>query len=336
MCCLKALKGKIDMKEEEKIERELFNMACSFENMERWRSKGAGLINFQSKLESSNHIRKEISRIIETELNSQNTEKHVTPLRSAIESPDHFFTEFIQDQKMQSVALMAGCIAHDFKNFIHIIAVNTNKIISIKNDPEIVRHCNQIIDVCSRALELTNNMFSLARESIALDREIDLNEELKKDVAMLVKALPADIRLKTALFPNPLLIIGNATRISQVIVNLVNNAAEAMDSGGWVAIVTDRVELKEQDCLGHANARPGEFITITVSDSGPGISPESILRIFDPFYSTKKKKDNAGLGLAMVYAIIRDHHGWIDVESKPGKGTRFKIFFPFLHEGDKA
>ena len=319
------------MKEGKEMKNGFFNGPWSLVNTEKWRSKGAGLINFQSRLENSNHIRKEIDGITGTGSNSQNIEKHAKPLSTAIESPDHYFTEFIQDQKMQSIALMAGGIAHGFKNFIHIIAVSTNKIMSIKNDPGIARHCNLIIDVCSRALELTNNMFSLAQKTNDPNRKIDLNKELKKDIAMLIEALPSDIELKTSLFPGSLWIIGNATRISHAIMNLVNNASEAMDGGGWIAISSDRVELKEQDCLGHANARPGEFVRLTVSDSGPGIPGESIHRIFDPFYSTKEEKDHAGLGLAVVYTIVRGHKGWIDIENDHGKGTCFTIYFPEKH-----
>lgn len=278
-----------------------------------------------------------VSKITETkktlETLSSTINKSLEDINSVMDSLDHFFAEYIQDQKMQSIGLMAGGIAHDFKNFIHIIAVNTNRIKGLEKDRNIVKRCEQIIDVCSRASELTNDMFSLAKGSRVRTCEMNLNEELEKVAALLAGTLSETINLEIVLCTTPPSIIGNATQISRVITNLVNNAAEAMDGEGRIAITTQKVVLKEQDCLGHANARPGEFNTVTISDTGPGIPQDSISRIFDPFFSTKKKKSNVGLGLAMVYAIVRDHHGWIDVASKAGKGTCFTIYFPVKDQG---
>ena len=113
-----------------------------------------------------------------------------------------------------------------------------------------------------------------------------------------------------------------------MITNLVNNGKEAIETEGIISVKTKEVILKANDCLKHGNARPGKFVVLAVSDSGPGIPRDVIPGIYDPFVSTKKGDGNAGFGLAIVYTIVQRHNGWIDVKSKAGMGTRFSVYFP--------
>ena len=263
---------------------------------------------------------------------STNVNESVIRMKAVTESLDHSFAEYIQDQKMQSISLMAGGIAHDFNNFIHIINMNTNLIMTLGKDQKINERCKHIIDACSRTSELIEVMSTLANGVQLWCSEINLNEQLRKDIELLDGTLSESVKLETQFCSGNPVIIGNATQIGRVVTNLVKNAEEALDGKGSIVVETKKAVLEEEECMGHANARPGRFFTVSVTDSGPGIPKNEITRIFEPFFSTKKKNNNTGLGLAMVYAIVRDHYGWVDVMSNAGIGTRFTIYFPAREE----
>lgn len=271
----------------------------------------------------------EIAKIRKTlETFSATINKSLEDVGVVVDTMDHIIAEHIHDRKMESVGFMAGGIAHDFKNYIHVIAVSTNAIKGLAQEPGILRRCDLIMDVCGKAFDLTEDIFTLAKSDQGQVSKINLNEEVEKSVALLAETLNGGIELKTSLCKTLPPILGNATQINKVIMNLSNNAKEAIRGSGRIDIKTQKICLNEGDCQRHANARPGEFATMTISDTGQGIAPDSISKIFDPFYSTKNGKNNAGLGLSMVYAIVRNHEGWIDVESKVEQGTRFTLYFP--------
>ena len=272
----------------------------------------------------------EITKTRETlEALSVSINKSQDDVNVIMDSLDHIIAEHIQTYKMESIGMMAGGIAHDFHNFIHIIALNTDKIKVQSQDEKVINRCEQILDVCYRASDLVHNIFTLAHSGqVETQKRIDLNEELKKAVALLNGGLPENIRFETALSRDLPPLIGDPVQICQVITNLVNNAKDAINGDGHIKVETEKVILDARDCRGHGNARPGNFVTLTVSDSGSGIPQNLITRIFDPFFSTKKGEKHAGFGLATVYAIVRKHQGWIDVVSEEEKGSCFTLYFP--------
>lgn len=242
----------------------------------------------------------------------------------------HILSEYTHDRKMESIGLMAGGVAHDFRNFIHVIAVNASLIKDSTGDSVTLRRASQIVDVCLKASEIIENMMNLASTDEHPKNRIDLNEEVLNNVHILKELMPEGVLLETDFAADNPHIAGDATQICRVISNLINNAKEALCQDGSISIRTENAVLLEEDCLKHANARPGEFVVLTVSDSGSGIPQHLLPRIYDPFFSTKKRHGNTGFGLAIVYAIVQRHRGWIDVESKEGAGARFSVYFPLI------
>jgi len=245
----------------------------------------------------------------------------------------HILSEYTHDRKMESIGLMAGGVAHDFRNFIHVIAVNASFIKDSAADTVTLRRATQIVDVCGKASDIIDNMMNLARTDEHPKSRIDLNKEALKNLDLFKPSMPDGILLEAAIAADKPDIAGDSPEVCRLIANLVNNAKEALGREGFISVRTENRVLSEEDCQKHANARPGEFVVLTISDSGPGIPDHLLPRIYDPFFSTKKGHGNTGFGLAIVYAIVQRHRGWIDVDSKEGRGARFSVYFP-LYRGD--
>lgn len=276
------------------------------------------------------HIEHQISKVsIDLETLSHTINRSLAEVNTHMDSVGHILAEYTHDRKMESIGLMAGGVAHDFKNFIHVIAVNAGSIKASSENARTVRRCDQIMDVCRKASDLVGNMMNLVKTNKYPEKKVDLNVEAGKAVALLRGTLPDRIRLQTRFSEGLSPILGDSTQIYQVIANLVNNGREAIEGEGVISITTEKVFLEAHDCLKHGNARPGKFAVITVSDSGPGIPKDILPKIYDPFVSSKKGNGNAGFGLAIVYTIVQRHRGWIDVESKAEMGTRFSVYFPY-------
>jgi CheY-like chemotaxis protein len=145
---------------------------------------------------------------------------------------------------------------------------------------------------------------------------------------MLLRSLGEDIILEIQSGDTPLPVQADPVMVELVVLNLALNARDAMPHGGRLVIGTSLVEIKEADCRHNARARPGQFACITVEDTGCGISPETLAHLFEPFFTTKDTGEGAGLGLASAYGIVKQHEGWIEVESEPDKGSKFKVFLP--------
>jgi two-component system cell cycle sensor histidine kinase/response regulator CckA len=275
-----------------------------------------------------------ISKIIKTKKALEGLSTHMNKSMGAINvamnSVEHIFTEYIHARKMESVELMAGGIAHDFRNFVMVVSARTDKIKDLTNDEKIIWHSEQILNVCKDASNLVNNMLTLAKSNNIQKRHIDLNGEVEGAIDAL-KVMTADnIRCEITVDKILPFIWGDPTQISRLIANLINNAKDALPDGGIIRVMTAKKIVRQVDCHVHGNARTGQFVTLTISDTGPGISKNILSRIFDPFFSTKKGKDHAGFGLAIVYSIVEKHMGWIDVDSVVGTGTTFTIYFPIF------
>jgi signal transduction histidine kinase/CheY-like chemotaxis protein len=237
-----------------------------------------------------------------------------------------------QSQKLEAVGQLAGGIAHDFNNLLAVICGNADlgRIEAEDCGCKINECLDEISAASKRAVSLTRQLLAFSRKQMMHSQPVDLDSLIRNLSKMLERIIGEDIALHchpaAALPP----VQADPGMLEQVLVNLVVNARDAMPDGGQVVIRTGRETFDAGSVFSHPAARPGEFVCVTVQDTGSGIAPENISRIFEPFFTTKEMGKGTGLGLATVYGIIQQHQGWLDVSSKMGEGTTFKIYLPAL------
>ena len=243
-----------------------------------------------------------------------------------------------QAQKMEAIGQLAGGVAHDFSNLLCVIRGNTELVLM---DPEQLnaeaRECLKAVAAASeRAASLTQQLLAFGRKQVMQSRAVNLNEVIGNLTKMLVRVIAESIRLQRNYANRSAVVQADVGMIEQVIINLVVNARDAMPKGGDLTISTERVAFDERQAMEGSERRPGEFICLSVQDTGTGIAPEHMQRLFEPFFTTKEAGKGTGLGLATVYGIVKQHQGWVEVTSQVGTGTTFKVFLPAIGEGEKG
>ncbi len=234
-----------------------------------------------------------------------------------------------QSQKMQSVGQLAAGIAHDFNNILTIIQGHTELVSGEEGLPESAKESlDQVAIAAQRAANLTRQLLTFGRKQFMQVELLDLNEVIKSVTQMLRRGLGENITLRCNLSTRVPAIEADSTMMEQVIMNLSLNARDAMAEGGSLIITTNPVKVGKEYVERNPEAREGNFICLTVSDNGCGMDRIKLGKIFEPFFTTKEVGKGTGLGLATVYGIVKQHTGWIEVESELGKGTAFKIFLP--------
>ncbi len=241
--------------------------------------------------------------------------------------------QMLQAQKMEAVGTLAGGIAHDFNNLLQGILGYT-QILAMekdKGDPDIAR-LQQIEKAAHRASELTQQLLTFSRKVESRKRPVDLNHEVEQVEKILKRTIPKMIDIELNLEKNLEAISADPSQLEQIIMNLGVNARDAMPEGGKLLFETENVILDEEFCKDHLGARPGKYALLRISDTGIGMDRKTLEHIFDPFFTTKEVGKGTGLGLAMVYGIVKSHEGYIMCTSEPGDGTTFKIYFPVMEE----
>ena len=234
-------------------------------------------------------------------------------------------------QKMEAVGQLAGGIAHDFNNILTaIIGYGSILRMKMRDDDPLKHHAEQILAASQRAANLTKSLLAFSRKQILNIRPVNVNEIIKKVEGFLSRIIGEDIELRTALADKDLIVSADSGQMEQVLMNLATNARDAMPEGGLLTIETALMELDEKYIKTHAYGEPGEYAVISVTDTGAGMDEETRKRIFEPFFTTKEVGKGTGLGLAMVYGMIKQHKGYINVYSESGKGTTFKIYLPVV------
>ncbi|WP_026840387.1 response regulator [Citrifermentans bremense] len=237
-----------------------------------------------------------------------------------------------QSQKMEAVGQLAGGVAHDFNNILTVIAGYANMLkMDLPALGNEVRLAEQIATATERAAELTKGLLAFSRKQPMAPQKLDLGEIVQRVETFLARVIGEDIQLKTHLLPDSLPVWVDMGQIEQVLINLAANARDAMENGGIFTIATG---LFEADGSLSAFCGPaGSYAVIIVSDNGKGMPAEISKRIFEPFFTTKEVGKGTGLGMAIVYGIVRQHRGYITVDSKPGDGTVFSIYLPLAADG---
>ncbi len=237
-----------------------------------------------------------------------------------------------QSQKMEAIGQLAGGIAHDFNNILTIILGHATLLTMAKLDPKSLGSAQQIKQASERAAGLTRQLLAFGRKQIFNPRPVDLNRVVGKLTDLLARLLGEDIALQINFSSEPAIIAADVSMLEQILLNLSVNSRDAMPHGGQLAIRLGGCDVGVEHTQRVADARTGKFIRLSHSDTGEGIPPENLARIFEPFFTTKELGKGTGLGLATVFGIVKQHEGWVEVESELGKGTTFHIYFPVTTE----
>lgn len=234
-----------------------------------------------------------------------------------------------QSQKMEAVGQLAAGVAHDFNNLLTVIRGNSELLrLNAGLDADARMLTEEVDHAASRAADLTRQLLAFSRKQVMRRRTLDLNNSVGQSIGMLGRLLGETIRVSFCPEKEALLIKADAGMLDQVILNLAVNARDAMPSGGDLVLTTRRVRIQRETMPENPDAAPGDFVLLTVADTGDGMTEAVRRHVFDPFFTTKEVGKGTGLGLATVYGVVRQHGGWVDVESEIGRGTSFRIYLP--------
>ena len=234
-----------------------------------------------------------------------------------------------QAQKMDAIGRLAGGVAHDFNNILSAINGYAELcLMKMGEDNPFREEINIILESGQRAARLTQQLLAFSRKQIIRQEFLDVNNEIEVTRKMLGRLLGEDIEIEIIQDPELWPIKADRSQLEQIVLNLAINARDSMPLGGKLTIETANVSLDEAYVKEHYNITPGDYIMLTISDTGQGMTQEIKEHIFEPFFTTKEKGKGTGLGLATVYGIVKQNNGEIMVYSESGKGTTFKIYLP--------
>jgi two-component system, cell cycle sensor histidine kinase and response regulator CckA len=233
-----------------------------------------------------------------------------------------------QAQKMDAIGRLAGGVAHDFNNLLGIVLNYAEFAIgSLDERHPAVADVQEIAAAARRAAALTRQLLLFSRKQTPQTKVVALDSVVTDVQRMLSRVIGADIRMTTALAARPGSIDADPSQLEQVLLNLVVNARDAMPGGGNLTIETAQVELDGVDARA-AGIKPGRYVMLAVRDTGCGMDAATASRVFEPFFTTKDVGKGTGLGLATVFGIVQQHGGGISIETAPGRGTTFRLYFP--------
>lgn len=241
-------------------------------------------------------------------------------------------SQLIQSQKMEAIGTLSGGIAHDFNNTLGIIIGNTELAFeAIEQGESVAKYLNNILTASTRAEEMVNRLLKFGRIADSKKKAIDLSSAITESITLLRSSLPTNIKILKNIPDEKFTILGDSTQINQIMINLFTNAAHAIhDADGEIYVKVEKTDLDKKAALSYGDLTPGSYVKLTIADTGDGIDPEIIDRVFDPYFTTKEIGKGTGMGLAVVHGIVSNHMGHISVRSIPGKGTEFIIYLPIV------
>jgi two-component system cell cycle sensor histidine kinase/response regulator CckA len=243
--------------------------------------------------------------------------------------------QFFQAQKLEAIGQLAGGVAHDFNNILAAMLMQIDLLQDTPNlEAEVVSGLSGLQQAAQRAAGLTRQLLLFSRRQVMQTRRLDFNEIVRGLYSMLIRLLGEHIAVRFDAWPDPLWLEADAGMLEQMLMNLCVNARDAMPKGGSLVLTTRSMSIGPSDAWQHADAHVGSFAALSVTDTGCGIEETTLKRIFDPFFTTKGPGKGTGLGLATVYGIVRQHQGWVLVDSRVGKGSTFSVYLP--QSGEEA
>src|SRR5712692_2412357 len=232
-------------------------------------------------------------------------------------------------QKMEAIGQLAGGVAHDFNNLLTVIRGHTELILDgAAGNQELERNATAVQEAAGRAASITQQLLAFSRRQVLQPRALEISQVVRKSAELLRRLIQANIELQMETASEPLWIQADSSQLEQVLMNLVVNARDAMPTGGTLKLTTERLPAGLPAIRPQAGMPDVNYTLLTVHDTGVGMDPFTQAHIFDPFFTTKETGRGTGLGMSMVYGIVKQSNGWIFVESEQGKGSAFHIFFP--------
>jgi PAS domain S-box-containing protein len=279
-----------------------------------------GIVGFNIDITERRHTEEELSKYREhlEELVARRAEE-ISALNK----------QLLQSQKLEAIGVLAGGVAHEFSNILATMKGAAYLIQKkLPHDSPAMKYADQIVSSIAKANSLSQELLSFSRQRTISLKPVHFNEAIKKIVRLLCRLIGEHIELKLLLADSEATVMADANQIEQVLVNLTTNARDAMPYGGTLTIKTDVMEMHEEFIKENGYGVAGPYIVLTVSDTGVGMKEQVRANIFQPFFTTKPVGKGSGLGLAVTYGIIKQHNGFIDVESRPERGTTFRIYLP--------
>jgi len=264
----------------------------------------------------------------------------ITEIRSMQRQLQDKERELYQAQKLDAVGQLAGGISHDFNNLLAVILGYAEHVKRDTGVDESIHEAAEMIeDASKQAATLVRQLLDFSRQGKTERRPIDIHGVIHHTITMITKTFDKRIEISHDLQASPSVVAGDAVQLQQVVLNLAVNARDAMKKGGELVFSSYTGRVGNGYPIPHADAAIGKYVVFGVSDTGHGIPPDIRDRIFEPFFTTKKKGSGTGMGLATTYGIVKNHGGWIDIESEEGKGSKFTVWIPIAFSteaGDPA
>jgi signal transduction histidine kinase len=240
---------------------------------------------------------------------------------------------FRQAQKMEAVGRLAGGVAHDFNNLLGVIMGYGEMFLSRSDfEPEMRKHFEEIVKAAERGASLTRQLLAYSRQQVLEPTVLSLNTVIMDMLKMLQRLIGEDVEIRTSLDTSLAAVEADRGQIEQVIMNLAVNSRDAMPSGGTLTLETSNVDLDDEYAQLHPPLVAGQYVLLSVADTGTGIDSETKANAFEPFFTTKERDKGTGLGLSTVYGVVKQSRGHIWVYSELGQGTVFKIYLPQVAE----
>ncbi len=236
--------------------------------------------------------------------------------------------QFLRAQRMESIGALAGGIAHDLNNIFSPILMTAQMLAEQLPEEDRKKMIAILTGSAQRGAEMVSRILTFARGTGGLKTKLQIDPVLSEVARLLKSVLPPSINLEIKIEPGLPAVLGNSTQLHQVLMNLCVNARDAMPGGGNLLVSAQGTVLENYTSQWEVQPISGQFTTISVSDTGQGMSPDILGRIFEPFFTTKSPEKGTGLGLATVRGIVRNHGGFIEIFTEPGRGTTFRVHFP--------
>ncbi len=306
---------------------------------DRWEIQWAEMQRAGKRIFETRHQRKDGSifpiEVLACQINFGGKEFHAAYVRDisernkAREDQAMLQEQLHQAQKLEALGILAGGIAHDFNNMLSVIIGYTELLKSrVSEDQDASRDLMAIENAALRSRDVTRQLLAFSRKQVIAPVALQIDEQIEGTMKMLGRLIGENIELEFAKSDKTWETRLDPSQFDQILVNLAVNARDAMPGGGKLVITTKNVVINEEQAKKKGDCIPGDYVLMSVRDDGIGMSRDTQERIFEPFFTTKEAGKGTGLGLPTIFGIIKQNHGCIDLESEPGKGTCFKLYFP--------